>query len=144
MRRLLSVLTLYQSNVKILHWKLTTTDFDTVHSLMSEYEEKLGEFIDDIAEIGLQIETNPVNIVEAINLLNGDEAQYMSISGYEDFTPKTCFEKIDFMFSNLLSLYESHYNDESLAPDIVNVLQEHAYWLRKELRYKNKRRLMNN
>lgn len=141
MQRLLAVLILYHFNLRILHWRLTGPNFDPVHSLMGDYYEKFGGFIDDVAEIGMQVGTDPINVTDAVHLLESDGGKYMVLNGSENFDPVRCFEKVNFIFESTLSLYETTYSDSNLPEDISNALQEHAYWIRKELRYKNKRRM---
>lgn len=142
MKKLLAALILYHFNTRILHWKLTGTDFDPVHELLGDYYDQLGVFIDDIAEIGLILEINPINIAEAITVLENDGGDFMMLNGSENLSSKDCFEKIKFMFGSLISIYEELYKDESIPADVINKLQEHSFWLRKELSFKNVRRLM--
>jgi DNA-binding ferritin-like protein len=142
MQRLLAVLILYHFNIKILHWKLTGVDFDPVHGLFDDYFSEVGVFVDDVGEMCLQMEIDPLNITEAIDYLNQDGGDYEALSGADYFTSQQAFEKLDSMFNGLIEIYEGLYADPSIPADIVNKLQEEAQWIRKQVRYKNRQRLM--
>lgn len=139
---LLSTLIVYSHNMRVLHWKVTGTDFDPTHSVFDSYAEKLNELVDEVAEIGIQVNTEPVSQLTAIEILKNDqEFKFVIIEGNETFTSRKAFETADLMFDTLIRIYEKTYKTDDLPDDIVNKLQEHSYLLRKEYQYKNKMRL---
>lgn len=141
-QRLLSALILYSHNVRILHWKVKGVDFDTVHALFGDYQGKLDGLVDDIAEIGLQLDIQPVSLRVAIETLENDnDFDYLMLEGDESFSSFSAFEKISGMFKVLIDLYEDLCCDDNVPADVANKMQEHTYWLRKELQYKNRQRL---
>jgi DNA-binding ferritin-like protein len=142
LKNLLSALILHHHNFRILHWNVSGVDFDPVHSLMGDYYDKLGGLVDDVAEICISLGIQPVNLHEALELLGNDgEEKYLELSGGTLFTSKDCFEKSEIIFRQLINMYQKLYSDKSIPESIINVLQEHQQWFRKECEYKNKRRL---
>lgn len=141
-QKLLAVLILYKHNTHILHWNIHGLDFDPTHALLSEYYTQIEEYIDDIAELGIQLGIQPISLQKALSILQNDsESGFLSLEGDEEFTSNECYGHIDMMFNQLINIYESITKDSNIPGDIVNKLQEHQQWFRKQCRYKNKRRL---
>lgn len=142
-QRLLASLILFTHNTKILHWKIGGVDFDPVHEKLGSYYALLDGLIDEIAEIGMQFDINPVGLFTALQLLETDTGyNYLVLDGTESFDSKKAFENIQIMFTSLLSLYEKACSVKIITSDVVNKLEEHMFIIRKELSYKNKQRLI--
>ncbi len=145
LRQFLSMLIYYQHNFKLLHWKVKDELFDTYHDIASGYYDKLGGYIDSIAEIGLTLGSEPVDLVEAYALLEGDKTRNFKIlkSG-EDYNHKDVLENISIMFSDILGYINSMYETPLIKENIsIRVKLEEIYsWVDIEVQYKNKRRSM--
>jgi DNA-binding ferritin-like protein len=142
-KTLLSALILHSHNVRMLHWNVTGIDFDPVHKTLDNYYGMLDGFVDEIAEIGLQVGIEPVGLFEALATLKDDSRPYTNLLGSKKFTSTEAFTYIGVIFTTLIALYTNVCKDTSLPPDIINKLEEHMYLLRKELQYKNVSRLSN-
>jgi len=141
-QRLLSVLVVYAHNMKVLHWKVTGTDFDPTHSVFDEYAKKLNEFVDEVAEICIQLNTNPVSYSFALDVLEKDSLfKYFIADADRNYTSKEAFEAANVMFDTIIAVYEMVNKNQAIPEDIRNKLQEHSYFVRKEFMYKNKMRL---
>jgi DNA-binding ferritin-like protein len=140
-QKLLACLILNGHNLRVLHWNIKGLDFDPVHSLLGGYYDQIGEYIDAVAELGMQANINPLGLMEAMNLLDSDEGQHEIYSGETLFTSKEVFDKINNMFTMMIGCYDAAMKAGNLTDDIVNKLQEHQNWLRLELSFKNKKRL---
>lgn len=139
-RKLLPTLILYQHNLHVLHWKLRGVDFDPVHSLLGEYYETLAGFVDEVGEISLMLGIEPMGLKESIDFLLELPEEFEELKGSESFSSLDCFSKINNYFTQLIGLYNASYQDIT-EPNIVNKLQEQAYWFVKECKYKNNQRL---
>lgn len=143
LQRLLACLMLYNSNIHVLHWKIKGVDFDPVHTLIGGYYDLIDTYIDDVAEICLQVGVDPVSVPEAIKMLGDDPATtFMILRGSDNFSSNEAFEKLDIMFKDLISLYDAVYKDSAIPASIINTLQEQQQAIRKECCYKNTRRLI--
>lgn len=142
METLLAALILAQHNTHVLHWRLTGVDFDPTHSLMDDYYDAIGGFVDEVAEMGMQVDIAPVGLHEVFDVLSkSDKFTFESLTGKESFTSTECFGKIQTIYGTLIALYDDVINNGNLPGDIVNKLQEHQQWFRKQTMYKNRRRL---
>ena len=76
----------------------------------------------------------PVGIVEALevcgNVLPGDST----------YSSEECFKIVGILFNELLQAYQAAC-EMPIHDDIINKLQEHQQWIRKQLQYKNRQRL---
>lgn len=140
MRGLFAMLLCYRHNLHMLHWKATGKRFDKIHSICDDYVSKFNTFIDEIAEIMLSIDINPLTMDEAIQVLNNNEKTFLLVESNHDYDYKEAFKAIDVMFTDLYTQYciVSRAGEFS---DISSKLDEHKYWLRIEGFYKNKKRL---
>lgn len=67
--KLFVLLTIHQSNLRMLHWKACGKDFDTMHNVVTnQYYEKYTKIIDDVAEILMRQSINPMSILHCVVL----------------------------------------------------------------------------
>lgn len=141
-KKLAALLICYQHNVRMLHWKVKGVDFDEAHELLGDYYDKMSVFLDDVSELGMMVGEDPICITEAFKILMDDnELKCIELQGNECFTSREAFEKIGFMFDQLIDLYDVFNKDTTLPISIINTLQEQQHWFRKECHYKNRRRV---
>jgi len=141
LQRLLAALTLFQQNLKILHWNIVGIDFDSTHALLGDYYDDFEDFIDDTAEFCKTLNVSVLNLNDVISILEQDSISFVSLNGDESFTSKDCFVQISDMFEILIKIYDDVLAVGNIPGSIVNKMQEHQQWLRKECQFKNKQRL---
>lgn len=141
-KKLLSILILHHHNLRVLHWNVVGNDFDPVHGLLGGYYEQVSDYVDEVAELGISLNVNPVSLHEALNILGSDEDDsYIELNAEKVYDSKACFETIQKIFMQIIVAYETIYTDKTIPASIINKLQEHQQYFRKECEYKNKRRL---
>lgn len=135
--KLFNTIVIYDYNIRVLHWKVVGLDFGTKHELMDDYHSQLNSMIDDIGECILMLHGSIPSLVDIIdNAKNDTDESYTMLTGTETYDARKVIELARKMFTQLISIYQTATTNDSLPGDIVNVLQEHQYWLRKETRYK--------
>ena len=138
-KRLFASLIIYKHNLHTLHWKVTGCHFDCIHELMDNYTKQFDSFIDEVAEIMLICEQNPLSLQGCIMFAEQDtECNYLILTPTENYDAEACFKNIGVMFSGLLDIYNK--TCETLPKELSATLDQHMYWLRIENDYKNKRR----
>lgn len=139
-KELLALLIVVSHNMRVLHWCVRGLDFDPTHAMLGEYYAQFSDYTDEVAEMGMQIGVEPLGIFAAVQTAAKGWGAEMLTGGTQTYTSAECYSIIDAQFSKLLSQYEATY--QSVPADIQNRLQEHAQWVRKQLHYKNRHRLM--
>ena len=139
LNRLLNCLIFYSNNFRVLHWNMAGKDFDADHILADDYRKMLDDYIDEIAEIILMTGGRINNFIEVCENIKDDDEHYFLADSSKSYDRITFYEAIDKMFSHLIKLYEDARED--VSDDIASTLDDHTYTIRKELSYKNKRRL---
>ena len=137
---LMGALNLYRYNFRIMHWKSKGKQFKKVHELMADYYEMLDGFIDEIAEISLMFNIEPLSYEDTLTVLNASDLQFEQIQGRETFDCIEAVKKSGQFFNQLISLYEDVKKD--MPGDITSKLEEHQYTMRLESQYKGKMTLM--
>lgn len=135
LERLIAVVTVYQHNFRILHWRCVGAHFDTIHELMQKYYEKLGEYLDELTEIlMMNSDGTPISLPKALSILEHGDRPYIVLDGSEEYPDKKCFEVVKILFRHLLDDYVKVKGE--VGEDVSSKLDEHSYWIRKELQYK--------
>lgn len=139
--KLFAALVVNRYNFSVLHWGITGDKFDAYHNLAEEYTEKFSKYIDDVAEIMLMKDGVIPSLLDCIKILDSDREEYPML-GTKQFTfTSNAFDGfVSKIFNQMIELYEDAYDDDDLPDDITSVLEEHCYWIRKELDYKLNRR----
>lgn len=134
---LFCALVLYDYNIRMLHWKVNTSDFLAKHLLMDEYHEQLNSFTDELGEILMMTgNTNLPSLTEIIEMIKEDDDKYVLLEGNTFYSPVQVLSNTKVMFDHLIKLYGKIITDDDLTSDIISKLEEHQYWLRKESSYK--------
>lgn len=129
-----AVLTKELYNIRILHWKVCTKNFDGTHKLMDEYTTVLNGYIDEIAEMCMMVGALPCTIEEAAGA-------NVSLNMSDNYDRMECFRCLEGIFGRLISAYDKALS-YTLPDDMKDVLKMHLFYIRKEMQYKNARRLM--
>lgn len=138
-QKLYAQLLLAEHNMRMLHWNVYGDKFDNAHARFDEYVKKLGEFIDEVAEIMKMEKIDPMDLLEALNLLESDNVhECIYIKTGASFTCDAAFLAMEKIFMELLSSYRL--SKQFLPEEVHTKLDEHIYYLRLELRYKNNAR----
>lgn len=140
MNDLLAVSIVLQHNFRVLHWKVSTPDFDSIHSLMDSYVSKFDELIDFFAEATMMMGEQPLSFHNIIDTLRVNNIELKSLDSNINYTPAEVFEVTGFLLSQLQELVRNKLNSE-LPPGIKSELETIEFWITKELNYKNKQRL---
>ena len=144
MKKLLAVTMLSQHNLRILHWKASTADFDPIHELMGSYVDQMGEWIDLFAEVGLMLGEDPIALHEVPSVLDACGIEMKAPDVNHSFTPVQIFTVVGYVLRQLQECIREKLKDESLPRGVQSELEVVDFWLTKELNYKNKQRLQNN
>lgn len=81
---------------------------------------------------------NIPSLSKVITIIGDSDEEFIPIDGERYYDVATLLTLCEKMFNHLISIYESVIQNGNLPGDIVNTLQEHQYWLRKEAQYKLK------
>jgi DNA-binding ferritin-like protein len=105
---------IHRSNFEILHWKAIGSHFDTMHvKVTSEYYEMVAKSIDKIAEMGLRLNENPVNYLDAYRVAVKTYPDILVVSGNKDYDQDAIITYTDAILKNILDAIESVlYSDE--------------------------------
>lgn len=132
----LALLTLYENNCRQLHWKLSGKGFHTGHERFGTYYDQLGTFMDETAEQAITMGQSPVNVADAMTLVQESDVDGLIINGSEDYCGKAANVAAHKMFTQLYNLSTEILKDEALAEDVRDVFMGHAKWYRIEGLYK--------
>lgn len=143
LKKLLSILLYYQHNMKILHWKSMGCHFAGIHELCNDYYEKLADYSDLVAEMGLSNDENPVDLLEAFEILKSDSYDYKILKGSEDFNNVQVYANIGIMFDDLMREIDSLLKNKEIQDNTAfrTSLEEMYTYLNIEYNYKCKRAL---
>lgn len=132
-----ALLTLTENNMRIIHWKLKGNDFDVVHPRYGMYYEKLGEMMDETAEVMITMGHIPMNISNTLMHLGKDIGVDATIMNPElDYTSKIADETTYKMFKELYDFASHLAVDAALPADVQDIFMGHAKWFRIEGLYK--------
>ena len=134
LQNLFKTLIVSDYSIRILHWKIIGMDFGTKHELMDEYHSKLNEFIDEVGEVILMNGGSIPSLAEVIS--DG----FKTLNAEEDYNAGAVIKLAKLLLSATLNEYEKVTNSD-IPSDIKSKLEEHMYWIRKELQYKLTRHL---
>ena len=138
---LLALLVVYQHNLKVLHWKVSGKDFDNKHKILSDYYDKFDEFIDQVAELGMEINIEPLSFNAVHSLCNEMSESVIMCHANQDYEGKDALKIVGSMFDQLIANIDKCQQDKDLPSDILSDLDSIKAYLRLESHYKNKRRL---
>lgn len=137
----MGALTLYENNMRILHWKLRGKGFHTDHERYGDYYEELGKYMDETAEQLISVGLNPLSIMESIDQMHSSNLEAFTFSGSMDFDGETADKASYSMMKQLYDLASELAGDQSLPIDVQDVFMGHAKYFRIEGIYKLGRRI---
>lgn len=133
--RLQALVVKYEYNFKILHWKSAGEEFNDAHATMAQYEDDLGKFVDDLAEIAMMQGGLPCTLHDACMVSKGIEVDIK-----KDYSRLECFKLAVKMFTHLVEAIDRA--REGATSDINSELDTIQFYCRKQESYLGKRRLM--
>lgn len=134
---LFCALILYDYNIRVLHWKVKGIGFSTKHALMDDYHSQLNSYTDEVGEMLMMTgNTQLPTFKEITESVESNEERFILVSGKTYYTPEEVVSDAKKILDHLISIYSSVIESENLPSDIVSILDEHRYWLRKESAYK--------
>ena len=140
--KIFASLIVYRHNLHILHWKISGHNFEDMHKLLDDYVSKFNSFIDEIGEMMLSLNCNPLALSDCIHILENDEEYFLMLDPSEDYDMEDALSAMDKMFTDMMVMYMTLYKEVELPDDCKSKLDEHRYWFRIENSYKNKRRMI--
>lgn len=145
---LLSVLRLYESNMRNLHWNSRGEEFNDAHkSITEEYYELLSETIDKVAEIMSMFDIYPPNYSESLSIINSSNRDFLIVKSDILYDRSSIISEVHIMLRDINDLFAMVLSDEKfedpLNAGIKSELEDILYKFTFEYRYINKRRLQN-
>lgn len=135
LKLLMALLTIYENNFRVLHWKLSGTGFHTAHERYGGYYDSLGDHMDMIAEQIISLGGKPVNMQEALSTIESSNIHAIIIAPNESYHVEAADRAAYTMF-NLLYQIADEINNSDLMPDVIDVTTELARYYRVEGYYK--------
>jgi len=135
----MALLTLYENNLRGLHWKLQGAGFHTAHLRFGEYYEKLGEFMDEVAEIMITQGIAPIGMSNLMDILKQSEIDAFYIDMAGDYTEEVANIAAQKMFSQLYEQAVALAKNDDLPIDVQDVYTDQARYYRIENLYKMSR-----
>ena len=139
LRNYMAVLTVYENNFRVLHWKLCGRDFHVTHSRFGDYYDEMGTFLDETAEQILSLGGTPVNSHEALAMLESSNTNVIVIDPSSDYSSEAADTAALQMFTTLYGMSSALMSDSSIGQDVQDVFLQHSKYYRLEGFYKLKR-----
>lgn len=140
----MALLTLHENNFRGLHWKLTGPGFETNHVRFGEYYDKLGELMDQTAELMITQGINPVGFATLMEIIQSDEVDTSYVDMSKDYDPYSANVAAAKIFDELYQYASKLASDDSLPVDVQDAYTTHAGYYRIEGKYKLGRALTQN
>lgn len=139
----MALLTVYENNLRILHWKTCGIIFLPIHKWLNKFYVEFGNMLDAVAEQILSADGQPVSAKESLEMLTSQsDISAMLIDPATDYTPESALNAAYMMFQQAHDMVISLINDTaSYPPDIIDILIKQADYYRLEGLYKMKRSL---
>ena len=104
LRTFLSVLTVYHTNFKVLHWMAEGKSFFVIHEKADDYSNYILNDIDIVGEMCLRSNEGIVNYTEALNIIEDDENhEFLLINSNESYDVEKFKKNASKMFNDILS-----------------------------------------
>lgn len=136
MKLYLSLLTLYENNMRILHWKLAGNGFHMAHERFAGYYETLGDYMDEAAEQMITLGGNPVGVNDAIGVVRDSDVDAFLVDPNKNYTGEEANEAAYKMFNQLYGLAKEV---DDVPDDVEDVFIGHMKYYRIEGMYKLRR-----
>ena len=132
----LALLTLYQNNAQVLHWKVCHHNFHKTHERYAEYYDQLNEYMDQTAEQMITIGMSPLNMSGALDVVSSSDFSAFQIDPAKNYAPDVADNAFYSMFSQLHDISLKLADEDDLPDDVQDVFMDHARWFRIEGLYK--------
>lgn len=129
----LSLLTIYENNMRMLHWNLAGKGFHTAHERFGKYYEELGQYMDETAEQLITLGGIPVNVAEAIDIVRESDVDAFLIESNRDYDKESANAAAKKMFDQL---YAAASEIDDIPDDVEDVFIGHMRYYRIEGTYK--------
>lgn len=141
-----SVLRLYCSNFRNLHWNSKGEEFDDAHATISNgYISLCDKYVDSTGEMITRLDMNPLNYTEVVEFINNAENNYMVINTEKLYTRKEIIEYSGKMLEDIVNLIVAVLNEaiigETINAGIKSDLEAMLNEFDIQYRYINKRRM---
>ena len=140
-----SVLRLYESNFRNLHWNSAGNEFNDAHkSITTDYYDMIGGDIDKIAEIIAMLGENAPNYIEVLDIIKNQDKNFLIIDSSALYSREEIIKFADIMLNDICILLscclESEVLSDPMNAGIKSELESILYNYTLEARYINKRR----
>ena len=139
-----AMLRLYEQNFRNLHWNSVGLEFNDSHkNITTEYYEMVSDTVDEIAEILCMVDLDPANYMEAINILNSSNCNFLIIDSKKKYTKAEIVKESQVMLSDICNSLANIASsvEEPIYAGIKSDLEDILYKYSKEMMYLNKRRI---
>lgn len=136
-----ALLTVHADNFHMLHWKACGKNFDSTHKIAGDYYEMLTDDVDDVAEIMLRYDINPLNILQCVKVV-AQHGSNVSVKSTDDYDKSDIVECSDEILKEIIDTIKLTLEDYQGTEDIgvKSYLEGLFDKYDKECRYLNKRR----
>ena len=144
LKELDALLRLYEQNFRNLHWNSIGLEFNDSHkNITTEYYEMVSDTVDEIAEILCMVDLDPANYMEAINILNSSNCNFLIIDSKKKYTKAEIVKESQVMLSDICNCLANIASsvEEPIFAGIKSDLEDMLYKYSKEMMYLNKRRI---
>ena len=141
LNRLFIALIMHRHNFQMIHWNVVGDHFDSVHTITDEYQSKMSDDIDLVAEF-MKMRDPHVHIptiVEAIDQIKEDDHEHLIVQSDNHISCETAWKLTEKIFDELIELCDEARPD--CPSDIQSEIDGMMYYYRKEGRYKCSSRL---
>ena len=138
-----ALFTIHSNNFRMLHWKACGENFDSAHSIAGDYYDMVGADIDDIAEVMLRDDINPLTLEECLDAKHDMNISILDVKGDADYTKSEIIRFSGRILSDILNgileTLEEYQDDRHVG--IKSYLEGLYDKYDKEANYLNKRRM---
>lgn len=144
---LLTKLTVFGENIRMLHWNAKGDEFGYVHdTLTNDLYEKLSDDVDRVAEIMIRLSCRPLNILEIVQVQQKNIEDIFIVNSNYLYDKDSVYKNIQKMLKSIMETIEEILELEVIQ-DVKNTgirsdleAMHNEYDI--ERRFKNARRLM--
>lgn len=132
----MAMLTIYENNFRVLHWKIAGQGFHYAHKRFGEYYETLGDYLDETAEAAITCGEEICNSKNALDMLSAaNDIEAIVIDTSPNFSVHEANKLAHKMMLQLYDIAKELEEDSSLPPDVRDVYMKHLGYYRIEGKY---------
>lgn len=138
-----ALFTIYSNNFRMLHWKACGENFDSGHAIAEDYYNKLGDDIDDIAEVMMRENEIPLTLEECLDAKHDMNISLVDVRSDKNYTKTEIIHFTARMLNDVLNGIQETLEDYQEASQVgIRSYFEGLYdKYDKEANYLNKRRM---